>query len=173
MRHRIRLAAQIHDRVRDATRHIDKREIAELLVGPVEPGRQLCCQLEYQAWAFSSDLPEARIGHFGKLSLLACAYPGAAGRLFVEQPHLAKELALIEVGQHHFVAVLILDHYFDRTTDDVVKNVGQVPGMNDDCFRRYGPYPAVAQETIDCRDIAQWLCAVFHDPSLIVRHASL
>jgi len=80
-------------------------------------------QLENQTRAFGGDLAESRIGHLGQLGLLPCANPGAAGRLLVEQSHLAEELSLVQVCQHHFVAVLILDHDLDRARNDVVEDV--------------------------------------------------
>ena len=114
MGHRVGLAAQIHDRVRDAAGDVDEGQIAELAIGAIETRRELGGQLENQSRALGGDLPKARIGHFGKLGLLAGAHPGAAGRLFVEQSHFAEELAFVEVGEHHLVAVLVLDHDLDR-----------------------------------------------------------
>ncbi len=114
MRHRIGLAAQIHDGVRHAAGDIDERQIAELAVGAIEPRRELGGQFEDQSGAFGGDLPKTRIGHFGELGLLAGAHPGAARRLFVEQAHFPEKLALVEIGEHHFVAVFVLDHDFDR-----------------------------------------------------------
>ena len=114
MSHRVGLAAQVHDRVRDAARDVDEGQIAELAVGAIETGRELSGQLENQPGAFGGDLPEARISHFRELRLLAGSYPGAAGGLFVEQAHLAEELPLVEIGEDHLVAVLVLDHDLDR-----------------------------------------------------------
>jgi hypothetical protein len=80
MRHRIGLAAQVHDRVRDAAGDIDEGEVAELAVGAIEAGGELRGQLEDQARALGGDLAEARVGHFGELALVARAHPGAARR---------------------------------------------------------------------------------------------
>jgi hypothetical protein len=136
MRHRVGLAAQVHDGVRDAAGDIDEGEVAELAVGAVQARGELRGQFEDQARAFGGDLPEARVGHFGELALVARAHPGAARGLFVEQAHLAEELALVEVGEHHLVAFLVLDHHLDRAADDVVEDVGQVAGVDDDRLRR-------------------------------------
>jgi len=54
-------------------------------------------------------LAKARIGHFGQFRLLARAYPRAARRLFIEQAHLAEELALVQIRQNHFVPSSVLD----------------------------------------------------------------
>jgi hypothetical protein len=99
-------------------------------------------------------LPKTRIGHFGQFGLLACAHPGAAGRLLVEQAHFAKKLPLIEIREHHFVAIFVFDHDFDRARNDVVQNVRQIAGVDDHGLGRDCPDPAVAQETIDRWDIA-------------------
>ena len=115
---------------------------------------ELGCQLENQPRALGRYLPESRVGHFRELGLLAGANPGASRRLFVEQPHFAEELALVEVCQHHLVAVLILDHDLDRARDDVVEDVGQIARVDDDGLGRDCPDSAVAQETIDRGDIA-------------------
>ena len=48
MSHRIGLAAQVHDRVRDAAGDVDEGQIAELSVGAIETGRELSGQLENQ-----------------------------------------------------------------------------------------------------------------------------
>ncbi len=154
MRHRIRFAAEVHDRVGDATGDIDEREIAELAVRAVEARGQLRCKLEHESGALGGQLAEAGVGHFRELALLAGAHPGTAGGLFVEQAHLAEELALVEVRQHHLVAFLVLDHDFDRAVHDVVEDVGQVAGVDDDRLRRHGADSAVAQEPVDGRYVA-------------------
>src|SRR6185503_17130387 len=124
MRHRVRLPAEIHDRVRNATRDVYEREIAELAVRAVESRRELRRELEYETRALGGDLAKTRIRHFGDLALRASAHPSAALRLLVEQPHLAEELTFVEIGEDHFVAVFVLDHHFDGAVDDVVENVG-------------------------------------------------
>jgi hypothetical protein len=144
MRHRIGLAAQIHDRVRNAPRHIDECEVTEFPIGPMQTARKLRGELEHDSRALRGDLPESRIGHFRDLAFGARAYPSAARGLLVEQAHLAEELALVEIGKHHLVAVLVLDHDLDRAIDDVVENVGQVTRMDHHGLRRHGSHPAVA-----------------------------
>src|SRR6185436_7480223 len=99
MRHGIRLAAQVHDGVRDATGDVHEREVAELAVGAIETRGELSGQLEDEAGTFRSDLPEARIRHFRQLALIAGADPRTAGGLLVEQAHLAEELPTVEVGE--------------------------------------------------------------------------
>jgi hypothetical protein len=154
VRHRVRLSAQIHDCVRHPAGDIDEREVAEFAVGPIEPRRELSGQFKDEPRTLRSDLPKARISHFCELGLLARAHPGAARRLFVEQAHFPEKLALVQVSEHHFVAVFVLDHDFDGTADDVVENVRQVPCMDDYRLGRDCPDSAVAQETIDRWDIA-------------------
>src|SRR2546430_1004477 len=85
---------------------------------------------------------------------VARADPGAARRLLVEQAHLAEELPAVEVGQHHFVAFLVLDHHFYRTADDVVEDVRQVAGVNDDGLGGHRADAAVTQEPVDRRNLA-------------------
>ncbi len=108
----------------DAASDVDEREVAELAVGAIEPGGELRGQLEHEAGAFRCDLAEARIGHFRELAGIARADPRAAGGCLVEEAHLAEELSLVEVGEDHLVAFLVLDHHFDRAVDDVVQHVG-------------------------------------------------
>ena len=115
MRHGVRLVAQVHDRVSDAAGDVDEGEIAQLAVRAVEAARELRCKLEQQRRALGRDLAEARVGHLRELALRARAHPGAALRLFVEEAHLAEELALVEVGQHHLVAFLVLDQHLDAS----------------------------------------------------------
>ncbi len=107
-----------------------------------------------ESGALGRDLPEARIGHFGEFGLLTGAHPGAAGGLLVEQAHFAEKLPLVQVGEHHLIAVFVLDHDFDRAGNDVVENVRQITRVDDDRLGRDCPDTAVAQETIDRRDIA-------------------
>ena len=104
----------------------------ELAVGAIEARRELRGELEHQAGAFRRDLAEARIGHFRELAVVARAHPGAAQRRLVEQAHLAEELTLVEVGEHHLVAFLVFDHHFDRAADDVVEDVGQIARVDHD-----------------------------------------
>jgi hypothetical protein len=110
--------------VRYAARDVHEGEVAELAVRAVEARRQLRRKLEHETWAFRCDLPKARIRHLGDLALGASAHPGAALRLFIEQPHLAEELTFVQIGEDHLVAVFVLDHHFDGAVDDVVENVG-------------------------------------------------
>ena len=135
-------------------RDVDKGEVTQLPVGSVQACRQLSCQLENQARIFTGNLPESRVGHFGDFALGSGANPGAASRSLVEQSHLAKEFAFVEIGKHHFVAVLVFDHYFDRSVHDVIKNIGKIAGVNNDGFCRDGANPAKAQELVDCRYVA-------------------
>src|SRR6185436_8360784 len=71
MRHGVRLAAQIHDRVRDAARDVDECEIAELAVRAIEARRKLRRELEHETRAFGSDLTKPRIRHLGDFALRA------------------------------------------------------------------------------------------------------
>ena len=107
----------------DATCDIDEGEIAQLAIRAVESRGQLRSKLEHEARAFRGDLAEAGIGHLGNLALGPRPDPGAARWLLIEKAHLAEELALVEVGQHHLVTVFILDHDFDRAVDDVVQDI--------------------------------------------------
>ncbi len=109
--------------MRDPARHVDEGEVAELAIGPVEARRELGREFEHQARALAGDLPEPRIGHFGDLRCHAGANPRTAARLIVKQAHLAEELALVQVRQHHLITVLVLDHDLDRARRDVVQTV--------------------------------------------------
>jgi len=154
VRHGVGFAAQIHDGVSHAAGDIDEGQIAQLAVGAVEPCGQLRGELKHQPRALGGDLPEARVRHLGELALVAGAHPGAAGGLLVEQAHLAEELPAVQVGQHHFVAFLILDHHFHRTADDVVEDVRQVAGVDDDGLGGDRADAAVTQEPVDRGDLA-------------------
>src|SRR5690606_31866155 len=90
MGHRIRLAAQVHDRVRDAPRDVDESEIPELAVRAIEPRRELRRDLEDEPGAFGRELTEPRVSHLRDLALGARANPGAALRLLVKEAHLAE-----------------------------------------------------------------------------------
>ena len=112
-------------------------------------------EFEDQSRALAGDLPEAGVGHFGDFCRGTGSHPGAAGGLVVKQAHLAEELSLVQIGQHHLVAVLVLDHHFDRAIHDVVEAVRHVAGVDHDGLARYGAYAAVGQKTVDCRNFAQ------------------
>ena len=113
MSHRVRLSAEIHDGVGDAPGDVDEGKVAELPVRAVEPGRELGRELEHEAGALRRDLAEARVGHFRQFALRARADPGASLLAVREEAHLAEELALVQVGEDHLIAVLVLDHDFD------------------------------------------------------------
>jgi hypothetical protein len=85
-----------------------------------------------------------------------------------EQAHLAEELPAIEVGQHHLVAFLVLDHHFHRAADDVVEHVGQVAGVYDHGLGGHRADAAITQEPVDRRNLAQGLDVLFHTGSLEV-----
>ena len=165
MRHRIGLVAQVHDGVGDASGDVHEGEITQLAVGAVKARRKLGCEFKDESRAFRGDLPEARVGHLRKLAGVSRAHPGAARRLFVEQAHFAKELAAVEVSQHHLVAFLVLDHDFDRAADDVVQHVGKISRVDHDRLRRHGANSAVAQKPVDRRNVTQWLDVLIHTGS--------
>ena len=48
----------------------------------------------------------------------------------------------------------VLDHHLDRAADDVVEDVGQVAGMDDDGLRRNGANTAITEKAIDRRNVA-------------------
>ena len=162
MGHGVRFIAQVHYRVSDTTRNVDKRQIAEFAVGAIEPRCQLCGEFKNESRAFTRDLAEPRVSHFGDLTLCSCAHPRAARGLLVEQAHLAEELTLIQIGQYHFVAVFVLDHDFDRAFDDVVQDVRQITGMNHHGFRWNSPYTAITQEAINRRYVTQIFSCSLH-----------
>jgi len=60
MRHRVRLATQVHDRVRHAPGDVDEREVAQLAIGAIEPRGELRGELEDQSRTLRGDLPEPR-----------------------------------------------------------------------------------------------------------------
>src|SRR5690606_4281949 len=117
---------------------------------------------EDETRALRRELPEPRIRHLGDLAFSARPDPGAALRLLVEEPHLAEELALVEVREDHLVAVLVLDHHFDGPVDDVVQHVRQIAGMDHYRLRRHRSDPAVAEEAIYRGYIAQRSKCFFH-----------
>ena len=147
-----------------AAGHVDECEIAELAIGAVEAARELGRELEQQGRALGGDLPETRVGHLGELALRAGAHPGAALRLVVEETHLAEELALVEVGQHHFVAFLVLDQDLHRALDDVVQDVRYVARVDEHGLGWNRADAAIAQEPIDRRNVAQWSASGLHAP---------
>ena len=166
MGHRIRFIAQIHNRVGNATGNIDERQVTELAIRSIKPGGQLCCQFEYEARTFAGNLTKSRVGHFCNFTFSACANPGASRRLLVKQPHFTEKLALVQVGQHHFIAILILDHDFDRAVDDVVQNVGKIAGMNHHRLGWDRAYPAITEESVYGWHVTQCLGCCLHFASL-------
>ena len=132
MRHGVGFAAQIHDRVRDAAGDVDEGEVAKLAIRSIQARGELRREFEHQSRTLARELSEARIRHFGEFALLPGPHPGAARRLLVEQTHLAEELALVEIGEDHLVAFLVLDHHLNRTAHDVVQDVGKIARVNDD-----------------------------------------
>jgi ribulose-phosphate 3-epimerase len=162
--HRVWLVAQVHDRVGDPAGDVDESKVAELAVGAVKAAGELGRELEQQRRALRGDLPEARVGHLRKFALRAGAHPGAALRLLVEEAHFAEELALVQVGQHHLVAFLVLDQDFDGALDDVVQHVGHVARVDEHGLRWHRANAAITQETVDRRNLAQGSTAGLHAP---------
>ena len=162
MRHRVGLVTEVHDGVGNASRDIDEGKIAEFAIGLVEACRELCGEFKYEPRAFARDLAESWIGHLGDFAFNSRSHPGAACWLLVEKTHFAEELTLVQVRQHHFVAVFILDHHLDRSVDDVIQHIGQITGVDHNCLGRDSPYATVAQESIDCWYVAQGLRCILH-----------
>ena len=131
-------------------------------VGAGRVAGQLGGELEHKARALAGNLAETRVGHFRELAGRSRAYPGRPGGLVVDQAHFAEELALVEVGQHHFVAVLILDHDLNRPVHDVIQDIGQVAGVDHDGLGGDSPYAAITQEAVNRRHIAQGLRSGLH-----------
>ena len=74
--------------------------------------------------------------------------PGAALGVFLEQAHFTEEITGVEIGEHDFVAVLVLDHYADRTVDDIVQRLRFIAGVDDRAARRIFFRMAMMQEVI-------------------------
>src|SRR6185437_7326427 len=136
--------------------------IAELAVGTVQTRSELRRQLEDEPGALGGHLAEARIGHLRELAGVAGSHPGAARGLLIEQAHLAEELPLVEVGEDHLVAFLVLDHDLDGAIDHVIEHVGQVTGVDQHGFGWHRADAAVTQESIDRRNVAQRSDILFH-----------
>ena len=69
---------------------------------------------------------------------------------------------ILFLGKHHLVTVFVLDHDLDGTTNNVIKNIRQITGMDDHSFWRYCAHPAKAQELVYSRNIAQFFRRIFH-----------
>ena len=76
-----------------------------------------------------SQFAEFRVADLSHLALDFGAYPGSAvvwRGCHVEQAHLAEEVALIQVGNDHFAALIIFNQNGDRALDYVEQAVGLV-----------------------------------------------
>ncbi len=100
---------------------------------------------------FFGDLPKAAVADLAEFAFAAGAHPGAAFAALAEQAHLAEEVALVEIGKHDLVTVLVLDQDGDRAFDDVIQHVGRIAGVDDDALGRVAPTVTVLQEAIDRR----------------------
>src|SRR5690606_33990055 len=65
------------------------------------------------------------------------------------QPHFAEEVAVVEVGDDHLAAVVILDQHRDRALDDVVEGVAGVAGVDDGRLGGIAPPVAVAEKLFE------------------------
>jgi hypothetical protein len=70
-----------------------------------------------------------------------------------EQAQLAKEVAVVEVGDDHFVAVVVLDQDGDRALDDERQGLGPVAGADDVAFGGVATALAVHQQLFDVLDL--------------------
>ncbi|MNM43232.1 hypothetical protein D3C81_540900 [compost metagenome] len=77
-------------------------------------------------------LAELLVGDLGDFTGTFGTYPGGTLRILVlfEHPHLAQEIPLIQVGEDHLLALVILDQDGDGTLDDVVEGFRFFTGMN-------------------------------------------
>ena len=148
--------------MRDSSGNVDEGQVTQFAIGAIETGCQLRCEFKDEPRTFTGDLPKTRIRHLGNFALRASSYPGTASWLLIEQTHFTEELPFVQVGKHHFVAVFVFDHDFDRTIDDVIQDVRQIAGVNHDRLGRDGTHTAIAQKSVNCRYIAQGLSCCLH-----------
>jgi len=83
-------------------------------------------------------------------------YPGAALLLTVnglEQPQLAKEIARVEVGDDHFMTVIVFNDDGDRPLDDERQCFGPVASADDVAFCGEAAALAVHQQLVYVLDL--------------------
>src|SRR5690606_304959 len=78
--------------------------------------------------------------------------PGAAV-LVAKEPHLAKKISRVEIGDDHFPPVFVLDKHSHRALDDIVEGVAGVASVNQGAFGGVATAVAVAEKVPDIGDM--------------------
>ena len=86
----------------------------------------------------------------------ALAAPGAAGLLLLEQPHFAKEVSRVEIGDHHFLAVIVFQNDRDRALDNVIEGVAGIPFVDDGGPVGVTTTMAVGQKVVEILDMRRY-----------------
>ena len=94
-----------------------------------------------------------RIANFSDFAGAACAAPSAAILRLFEEPHLAKEVARVKVGNNDFFAVVVFEDNRDRAADNIVERIAGVAFVDERRAVWVATAVAVGEEVIQVANV--------------------
>ena len=135
--------------MRNPTGDIQEGEVADHAAGFSQARGQLCRQLQQNIRIIFCQCPKTGIAYLGDFGIAARANPGTAIGVFSKQSHFTKKASRVDVGQHDFMAFLVLDQYGDRALDDVIQHIRLISRIDDYAFRRILSAVTMFQKPLD------------------------
>ncbi|MNV68230.1 hypothetical protein D3C71_1610650 [compost metagenome] len=121
MGHRVGLLAQFEQAAGNASGDIEERQVTDLARGVAQALGHLGAQGVEDFRVLAREFAKLVVADFGDFTLGLGANPGAA-LLFafagLEESEFAEEITIVEVGNDHLVAFVVLDQDGHRTLDD-------------------------------------------------------
>ncbi len=121
--HGIRLFGQVEQGLGDPAGHIQEGEVADFLAGMLQTLGHLAGEAHQDIRVDLDQLAELLVGDLCDFAGALGTNPGGTLRILVllEHPHLAQEVALVQVGEDHLFALIVLDQDGHSALDDVVE----------------------------------------------------
>ena len=132
MGHGVGLLAEVQQCTGDAAGHVQEGQVTDLAAGLAQALRELQSDAVEKILGvfFELDIEqtiEPLVADLRDLALGTGADDDAAYLLRDEEPHLADELALVDVGEQQLATLLgIVDHRRDGTFDEIIERVGRL-----------------------------------------------
>jgi hypothetical protein len=148
MGHGIGFLAEINQGAGDTTGDIIKRQVAHLAGGVAQTVGHLLTDGEDNLGMGTNIGVEIGVADFGNLTGSTGATPGTALFGLFKQAHLPKKITGVQISNHHFLAVIVLENDRDRTLDDVIQGIALVTFIDDGCAIRVSFAMTMGQEII-------------------------
>ncbi|MNE02208.1 hypothetical protein D3C80_946780 [compost metagenome] len=156
MGHGVRLLAQLEQGAGDAAGDVEEGQVTDLAGGLAQAIGHLAAEGVEDFRVLLGQLAELGVADLGHFAFGLGAHPSAALLLVafaVEQAHLAKEIAGVEVGDDHLAAIVVLDEDGHRTLDDEEQGFAAITGIDDGALGGVATAVTMREQLVEVLDL--------------------